>query len=373
MNTRFILTTLALVAVVWLATACGAPPTPTPIPSPTLAPSATPLPPTATRVVPTATATRAVTATPAPPTATSLPPTRTPAPTSAAPAATAVPTARPVSPPTGTIVFHQKVDNVDRLFHVNPNSGAVTPYLDSGLGMDLTMDNFGTNAHMGEFSTGNAFFAYVFAAQPGAVNVLRLRDQAGNSRDITSDIGLSSPTWSPDFKRLAVIRQATNGWFISMIDQDGKNREDVPTPPELAGAQYRGGLSWSKNNLLVFAANTSGASDVYTNYPDGKQLRRLTDHPADDSTPVFSPDGKLIAFTSSRDGRQQVYVMNADGSGLRRIRPSTSNDFSPTWSPDGNWLAFASNNNSGTSIFIMDINGANVRQLTGGDHPVWTR
>ncbi|MBI5303425.1 MAG: PD40 domain-containing protein [Chloroflexi bacterium] len=373
MKTRFVLTTLALVAVVWLATACGAPPTPTPIPSPTLAPLPTALPPTATRVVPTSTPTRAATATTAPPTATSLPPTRTPVPVGSVPTVPPQPTARPVSPPTGTIVYHAITDAQSRLFHVDPNSGAVTPYLSAGSGMDLTLDNFGTNARLGEFSTGNAKFAYVFAAQPGAVNVLRLRDTAGNTRDITSDIGLSSPSWSPDFKRLAMIRQATNGWFISMIDEDGKNREDVPMPAELAGAQFRGGMSWSKTNLMVFAANTSGASDIFTNYPDGKQLRRLTDHPADDTTPVFSPDGKLIAFTSTRDGRGQIYVMNADGSGLRRVRPSTSNDFSPTWSPDGNWIAFASNNNSGTSIFIMDINGAHVRQLAGGDHPVWTR
>jgi len=256
---------------------------------------------------------------------------------------------------------------------VDPNSGTVTPYLSAGLAMDLALDNYGTNAHVGEFSTGNAEFAYAFAGAPGAINVLKLRDSAGNTRDITSDIGISSPTWSPDFKRIAHIRIATNGWFISIIDADGKNREDVPMPADLQNAQFRGGVSWSKNNLLAFAANTSGAGDIYTNYPDGKQLRKLTDHPADDTTPVFSPDGKTIAFTSSRDGRQQIYLMNADGSGLRRIRPSTSNDFSPTWSPDGNWLAFASNNNSGTSIFIMDMYGGNVRQLAGGDHPTWTR
>jgi TolB protein len=269
--------------------------------------------------------------------------------------------------------MHTITDGVHRLLHVDPNKGEVTPFLTVGPVMDLTLDNYGTNSRIGEFSEGNARFAYVFAGAPGASNVLKVRESNDVTRDITSEPGISSPSWSANGSRLAYIRKTNTGWYITMIDQDGKNREDVPTPPELAGAQYRGGLSWSKSNLMVFAANTSGASDIYTNYPDGKGLRRLTDHPADDTTPVFSPDGKLIAFTSTRDGRGQIYLMNADGSGLRRLRPSTSNDFSPTWSPDGNWIAFASNNNSATDIFIMDVNGGNLRRLANGDHPVWTR
>src|SRR4030042_363111 len=60
--------------------------------------------------------------------------------------------APPPPAPTGTVVFHTKADGVDRLFHVDPNSGTVTPFLDRGGGeMDLTLDDFGTNARLGEF------------------------------------------------------------------------------------------------------------------------------------------------------------------------------------------------------------------------------
>ena len=373
MNTRLALITGALIAGIALS-ACGAPPTPTLTPSPTVPPATPTVAATATRP-PTATLTRTLVPTAGPPTATAIPPTRTPIPAPIVPTIAPTPTSRAVSKPTGTIVVHTKADGTDRLFHVDPNSGAVTPFLLGGSAMDYTLENFGTNVRAGEFSAGNAFFAYVFAGAPGAVNVLKIRDASGNTRDITSENGVSSPTWSPDGKRIAYIRVTSTGWFISIIDADGKNRENVPTPTEIAGAQFRGGMSWSKDNLMAFSANTSGASDIYTNYPDGKQLRKLTDHPADDTTPVFSPDGKLIAFTSTRDGNQQIYLMNADGSGLRRVRKSTSNDFSPTWSPDGTWIAFASTPVSGgaTDVFIMDTFGGNVKQLVNGDHPIWTR
>src|SRR5687767_7010101 len=37
--------------------------------------------------------------------------------------------------------------------------------------------------------------------------------------------------------------------------------------------------------------------------------RRLTDHPAADTRPRWSPDGRRIAFVSARDGGSQVYVV----------------------------------------------------------------
>ena len=39
----------------------------------------------------------------------------------------------------------------------------------------------------------------------------------------------------------------------------------------------------------------------------------LTNHPAEDSNPSWSPDGTRIAFDSDRDGNLEIYVMEADG------------------------------------------------------------
>ncbi len=48
-------------------------------------------------------------------------------------------------------------------------------------------------------------------------------------------------------------------------------------------------------------------------------LLRLTNHPATDGTPSWSPDGSRIAFTSNRDGKSEIYLMNPDGSGVTRL------------------------------------------------------
>ena len=50
---------------------------------------------------------------------------------------------------------------------------------------------------------------------------------------------------------------------------------------------------------------------------DGTDQTRLTNSPASDTYPAFSPDSSQIAFDSNRDGNDEIYVMNADGTNRR--------------------------------------------------------
>jgi Tol biopolymer transport system component len=67
---------------------------------------------------------------------------------------------------------------------------------------------------------------------------------------------------------------------------------------------------------------------------DDSGQTRLTNNPADDYAPSWSPDGARSAFTSARDGAMvQIYVMNADGSGQTRLTDSPGFDALPSWRP----------------------------------------
>ena len=64
---------------------------------------------------------------------------------------------------------------------------------------------------------------------------------------------------------------------------------------------------------------------------DRRSIRRLTDHPAEDAHPSWSPDGRYIAFESDRNGPWDIYVMNADGTGVRNITNHPANNGPPRW------------------------------------------
>jgi dipeptidyl aminopeptidase/acylaminoacyl peptidase len=75
---------------------------------------------------------------------------------------------------------------------------------------------------------------------------------------------------------------------------------------------------------------------------DGSRVRELTSGARNDSSPVWSPEGKRIAFLSDRDGTNQLHVMWLD---TREIAQLTHLEQAPNgikWSPDGKQIAFTS-------------------------------
>ncbi len=68
---------------------------------------------------------------------------------------------------------------------------------------------------------------------------------------------------------------------------------------------------------------------------DGTGQTRLTNNPAFDTAPSWSPDGTKILFTSLRDGPMTpaLYVMNADGSSQTRVTTGSDGVWRTTPTP----------------------------------------
>ncbi len=78
--------------------------------------------------------------------------------------------------------------------------------------------------------------------------------------------------------------------------------------------------------------------DIYVMQPDGTDPVNLTNDPAADYAPAWSPDGTRLAFLSNRTGQSEVFVVGSDGTNVLQLSHSdaTKHYIGPlTWSSDG--------------------------------------
>ena len=139
------------------------------------------------------------------------------------------------------------------------------------------------------------------------------------------------------------------------------------------------GELWLRNALafnsgrIVFTSTRDGNTDVYVMDADGGNRENLTNNPADDDKPTWSPDRSKIAFVSNRNrGFVQIHIMEADGKNPIRLTDGVWEDY-PDWSLDGQKIAFTSRNAQGVGqIAVMDADGHNVFKLIDGSKPSWS-
>lgn len=132
----------------------------------------------------------------------------------------------------------------------------------------------------------------------------------------------SQPTPSPNGRYIVFHTESDNlllGLTDPVRETTGKNLTQGQNP------------SWHPNSQkIVFERD----GEIYTIGTDGKGLINLTNHPAVDMNPVYSPDGNWIAFVSTReDGRAQIHIMRADGTGIRQVSYLPAGSLKPTWQP----------------------------------------
>ena len=131
-----------------------------------------------------------------------------------------------------------------------------------------------------------------------------------------------------------------------------------------AGGDTAGAAFPGANGKIAFASDRDGNYEIYVMNADGSGQTNLTNNPADDHAPAWSPDGSRIAFQTARDGDSEIYVMNTDGSEPTRLTNNPASDIHPAWSPDGSQIVFTSRRDGNDEIYVMNADGSGQTRLT---------
>ncbi|HEV8340087.1 MAG TPA: hypothetical protein VGR25_10600 [bacterium] len=132
------------------------------------------------------------------------------------------------------------------------------------------------------------------------------------------------------------------------------------------------------NGKIAFVSDRNGNQEIYVMAADGTGQTNLTNNPAADFNPAWSPDGTRIAFASDRAGGNNwdIYVMAADGTGVTRLTTHVALDWNPAWSPDGTKILFTTYRYGGGELATMNPDGTGVTRLTTNTsydrHPKWS-
>jgi len=192
--------------------------------------------------------------------------------------------------------------------------------------------------------------------------------------------------------------------------------------PNVIGSASRPALSPDEKRFVIDRVDPhTGNTDLWLYDATGENATRFTFDSANDSFPIWSPDGSRIVWASTRLGTFRLYQKAASGAGLDALLLESDDDaipndwsqdgrliiysgpdpktrfdvrvlplagdrkpfsFNPTpagesaakLSPDGRWIAYTSSESGSSEVYVQSFpSGGGKRQVStsGGVGPLW--
>ncbi len=197
----------------------------------------------------------------------------------------------------------------------------------------------------------------VFNRQPTGLS--RIPVTGGTPRAITtSAASLGVPAIARRGNLLAYVVNEVNE-NLWRIDLDGASPGMVVVPVRLESSiRKQWDPSYSPDGRrLAFGSNRSGSDQVWVSDAQGGGAAQLTHFEGPrPGCPRWSPDGSSIAFNAAPNMNSDIFVMRSDGGEPRRITTHPAGDTAPSWSVDGRWVYFASSRSGQEEIWKVPAN-----------------
>jgi Tol biopolymer transport system component len=223
----------------------------------------------------------------------------------------------------------------------------------------------------------------------GHAGIYTMSADGGGLRALTPTGLNGRPSWSADGKLIVfstlLLGKRASIWVMAADGSGARRVTSTPLPAKDAcGCMGLNSPTFSPNGkrIAFTRVKSERSAAIFTISTAGGGLTQLTPWQNGVADKIdWSPDGSRIAFSSPEFGRpgvsSNVFTVRTNGSGLLKLTDRHGgkiNNGLDSWSPDGKKIAFASNRNGTYEIYTMNTNGSGVTQLTHGPqahHAAW--
>ena len=140
--------------------------------------------------------------------------------------------------------------------------------------------------------------------------------------------------------------------------------------PASASATFPG-----PDGRIVFEGDPDhGSASLFTVSGLGGSVNPFIAASTAQTDPAYSADGRWVAFAEARD----IWIARSDGKGKPiHVTKEAANDSEPVFSPDGKRVVYLDLNGPEPELFSVAIDGSDRKQLTSGGGsertPTWVR